>query len=161
MDFTFCLLSEQQQLLLPLEIDFALGLVLRGYLMNFGYLGKGTKDRPPLEVKIKMSACISLLYLWLCFPWAFTKTTWKKERARGRQGGATKATKKPQQLILTLYRLYSPNKSLHVHMMEKKQCYKRWGYCWGATPRCPEQWIPKVWVLPISNTEQRARHPKL
>jgi len=43
MDFTFCLLSEQQQLLLPLEIDFALGLVLRGYLMNFGYLGEGDK----------------------------------------------------------------------------------------------------------------------
>lgn len=48
MDFTFCLLSEQQQLLLPLEIDFALGLVLRGYLMNFGYLGKGDKGQTSL-----------------------------------------------------------------------------------------------------------------
>lgn len=48
MDFTFCLLSEQQQLLLPLEIDFALGLGFRGYLMNFGYLGKRDKGQASL-----------------------------------------------------------------------------------------------------------------
>lgn len=48
MDFTFCLLSEQQQFLFPLEIYFALGLVLRGYLMDFGYLGKGDKGQASL-----------------------------------------------------------------------------------------------------------------
>lgn len=48
MDFVFCLLPELQQLLLPLEIDFALGLVLRGYLMNLGYLGKRDKGQASL-----------------------------------------------------------------------------------------------------------------
>lgn len=45
MDFTFRLLSEQQQLLFPLEIDFALGLVLRGYLMDFGYYKCGEANK--------------------------------------------------------------------------------------------------------------------
>lgn len=48
MDFMFCPLPELQQLLLPLEIDFAFGLVLRGYLMSWGYLGKRDKGQASL-----------------------------------------------------------------------------------------------------------------
>lgn len=48
MDFVFRLLPELQQLLLPLEIDFAFGLVLRGYLMSWGYLGKRDKGQASL-----------------------------------------------------------------------------------------------------------------
>lgn len=59
MDFMFCLLSEQQQLLLPLEIDFASGLVLRGYLMNFGYLGRGDKGQASLGSEDK-NVCVHI-----------------------------------------------------------------------------------------------------
>lgn len=62
MDFTFCLLSEQQQLLLPLQIDFALGLVLRGYLMNFGYLGKGDKGQTSLGSEDK-NVCVHIPFV--------------------------------------------------------------------------------------------------
>lgn len=48
MDFVFRPLPELQQLLLPLEIDFAFGLVLRGYLMSWGYLGKRDKGQASL-----------------------------------------------------------------------------------------------------------------
>lgn len=49
MDFVSCPLPELQRLLLPLEIDFAFGLVLRGYLMNWGYLGKRDKGQASLK----------------------------------------------------------------------------------------------------------------
>lgn len=58
MDFMFYLLSEQQQLLLPLETDFALGLVL-SYWTNFGYLGKGDKGQSSLGSEDK-NVCVHI-----------------------------------------------------------------------------------------------------
>lgn len=90
----FYLLSEQQQLLLPLEIDFALGLVL-SYLTNFGYLGKGDKGLACLGSEDK-NVCMHIPFapFFGCFPWAFKLATWKEGGARGRQNGVTKAIKK-------------------------------------------------------------------
>lgn len=74
MDFTFCLLSEQQQLLFPLEIDFALGLVLRGYLMDFGYLGKGDKGQASLGSEDK-NICVHIPFAVFLVHFSLFKTT--------------------------------------------------------------------------------------
>lgn len=65
MDFTFCLLSEQQQLLFPSEIDFALGFVLRGYLMNF--LDKVEKGQASLGNEDK-NVCVHIPFVLFWFP---------------------------------------------------------------------------------------------
>lgn len=128
MDFTFCLLSEQQQLLLPLEIDFALGLVLRGYLMNFGYLGKGDKGQASLGSEDK-NVCVHIPFVPF-FDSVFLEPS-QKQLERRRELEADKVglqkpqKKKKKTTILTLYRLYSPNKPIHVRMTEKPQCFKR------------------------------------
>lgn len=102
-------------MLLPSEIDFALGFVLRGYLMNFGI--KWKKDRHLLEMKIKMSVCTSLLYF---FGSLFLKPS-KQQLERRRELWAEKmGLQKPQIGQFFLYRLYSPNKSTCVCVLENK-----------------------------------------
>lgn len=88
MDFMFCLLSEQQQLLFPLEIDFALGLVLRGYLMDFGYLGKGDKGQASLGSADKnIGVHIPFAgFIWFIFPCSKQQLEKKRKMVEGRMG---------------------------------------------------------------------------